>query len=102
VVQDADRLEAIGAIGIARCFSTAGTMGRRYYDPGDPFADRRPPDDSDNTLDHFGIKLFRIATTLRTAAGRAEGERRTRFMRTYLEELKREIEDSRPGEAPTA
>ncbi len=91
VVQDADRLEALGAIGIARVFSTAGTMGRRYYDPADPFAARRAPDDADNTLDHFAVKLFKVAATLRTAAGRAEGERRARFMRAYLEQLGSEI-----------
>jgi uncharacterized protein len=97
VVQDADRLEALGAIGIARCFSTAGTMGRRYYEPSDPFAEHRPPDDADNTLDHFGVKLFKVAATLRTAAGREEGGRRAAFMRTYLDELKREIMEARPG-----
>jgi uncharacterized protein len=101
VVQDADRLEALGAIGIARCFSTAGTMGRRYYRPDDPFAQARTPDDSDNTLDHFYVKLFNVAATLRTAAGREEGARRAAFMRTYLDEFRRELgsngSDARPA-----
>lgn len=91
VVQDADRLDALGAIGIARCFATGGTMRRRFYDPADPFAGNRPPDDATFTVDHFYAKLFRVAETLRTEAGRAEGRRRAAFMRTYLEQLDREI-----------
>ncbi len=87
VVQDADRLDGIGAIGIARCFATAGALGRPFYEPGDPFAATRPPDDTTWTVDHFFVKLFRTAATLTTAAGRAEGSRRTPFMRDFLEQL---------------
>lgn len=92
VVQDADRLDGLGAIGIARVFSVGGLLQRRIYDPEDPWAqDGRTLDDLKNTLDHFFVKLFKTAETLRTAAGREEGKRRAEFMRRYLEELNREM-----------
>lgn len=91
VVQDADRLDGLGAIGIARCFVVAGVLGRRIYDPQQPFASSRSWDDQENTLDHFYVKLFKTAETLQTAAGRAEGGRRVELMRLYLQELAREI-----------
>lgn len=91
IVQDADRLEAIGAIGIARCFLTGGAMGTPLYDPFDPFARGRELDDKRYALDHFYVKLFRLADTMQTEAGRAEALRRTDFMREFLERLGDEI-----------
>jgi uncharacterized protein len=92
VVQDADRLDGLGAIGIARVFSVGGLLRRRIYEPGDPFAEGgRELNDLENTLDHFFVKLFKTAETLRTRAGREEGKRRVEFMRQYLREIGREI-----------
>jgi uncharacterized protein len=91
VVQDADRLDGIGAIGIARCFSCAGSMGRPFYSPEDPFCTSREPDDARFTVDHFYRKLFRTAATMQTAAGRREGERRAEVMREFLRELGEEM-----------
>jgi uncharacterized protein len=91
VVQDADRLEAIGAIGIARCFLTGGAMGTPLYDPAEPFAHERELDDKRYTLDHFYVKLFRLADTMQTEAGRTEALRRTEYMREYLQRLGEEI-----------
>ncbi|MFW5845618.1 MAG: HD domain-containing protein, partial [Planctomycetota bacterium] len=91
VVQDADRLDAIGAIGIARALLCGAGMGRPLYDPDDPFCDRRPPDDRIATLDHFHTKLLHLAGSMQTAAGRAEAEGRSRFMRDWLEQLRREL-----------
>lgn len=92
VVQDADRLDGLGAIGIARVFTVGGLLGRRIYEPGDPFGQGgRKLDDLENTIDHFFVKLFKTAETLRTAAGREEGKRRIEFMRTYLGALGREL-----------
>ena len=91
VVQDADRLDAIGAIGIARCLMLGGQMGRTLYDVDDPFADHRTPDDRVSSIDHFYTKLLTLATTMQTAAGRAEAGRRTVFMRGYLDQLRREL-----------
>jgi len=91
VVQDADRLDGIGAIGIARCFSCAGSMGRPFYSPVDPFCASREPDDARFTLDHFYRKLFKTAASMQTSAGRKEAERRVEVMREYLRELGEEI-----------
>ncbi|OGR34603.1 MAG: hydrolase [Desulfovibrionales bacterium GWA2_65_9] len=91
VVQDADRLDGIGAIGIARCFACSGTMNRPFYSAFDPFCASREPDDGLFTIDHFYRKLFKTAATMQTAAGRAEAERRVEVMRGYLSELGAEL-----------
>lgn len=91
VVQDADRLDAIGAIGIARCLMLGGQMGSSLYDAEDPFAERRVPDDRVSSLDHFYTKLLTLAATMQTVAGRAVAEQRTAFMREYLDQLRREL-----------
>ncbi len=91
VVQDADRLDGIGAIGIARCFACAGTMNRPFYSTTDPFCTTREPDDALFTIDHFYRKLFKTAASMQTAAGRAEAEKRVEVMRRYLRELGEEI-----------
>lgn len=91
VLQDADRLDSIGAIGIARCFATCSTMGRPFYDPADPFCAERPPDDKAWGLDHFFRKLLRIEEGLHTATARRLAGERTAFMRAFLEQLGGEI-----------
>jgi len=91
VVQDADRLDAIGAIGIARCLMLGGQLGRVLYDPDDPFAEQRAPDDRVSSLDHFYTKLLRLVDTMHTASGRREAARRTVYMRGYLQQLRSEI-----------
>ena len=91
IVQDADRLEAVGAIGITRCFLTGGSMGTPLYEPADPFARNRDPDDQQFTLDHFYCKLLGLAETMKTEAGRAEGVKRTNYMRGFLQQLDSEI-----------
>jgi uncharacterized protein len=91
IVQDADRLEAVGAIGIARCFLTGGSMGTPLYEPSDPFADRRDLDDRRYTLDHFYCKLLGLADTMKTEAGKAEAIKRTDYMRDFLTQLGSEI-----------
>lgn len=92
VVQDADRLDGLGAIGIARVFTVGGLLQRRLYEPGDPFGSTgRQLDDLEFTLDHFFVKLFKTAETLRTAAGREEGKRRVQTMKNYLHDLGREL-----------
>lgn len=92
VVQDADRLDALGAVGIARCFVTAGILQRPLYAESDPFCDSREPDDLKYTLDHFERKLLRLPAMMATEAGRREGERRARVMRDYLAAFRLEIE----------
>ena len=91
VVQDADRLDGLGAIGIARLFVTAGLMRRALYSEVDPFCQVRDADDSKFTVDHIYRKLFAVADSLKTEAGRVEGVRRRETITRYLEELSREI-----------
>jgi len=94
VVQDADRLDALGAVGLARCFMVGGALGNALYDPNDPFCEDRPPDDGTYALDHVYAKLLRLPDSMQTAAGREEAERRARFLHTYLDRLAGEIGQS--------
>lgn len=91
IVQDADRLDALGAIGIARCFTVGALLGRPFYDSSDPFAEQRSFDDRAYTIDHFPVKLLKLADTLQTSAGREEGERRSQWMKSFLDRLREEI-----------
>ena len=91
VVQDADRLDALGAIGIARCVAVGAALGRSLYEPDDPFCERRQPDDSGASVDHFYTKLLKLAGTMQTAAGRREAGRRTAFIHAFIEQLRSEI-----------
>ncbi len=93
VVQDADRLDSIGAIGIARCILTGVSFGAQLYEASDPFADNgRTRDDKTYSVDHFYIKLFKLADMMQTDAGRAEAHKRTDYMKGYLAQLRQEIE----------
>jgi uncharacterized protein len=93
VLQDADRLDAIGAIGVARCFATAQHMSRpgdagHFYAPGDPFAATgRPLDDRRYAIDHFGKKLLRLAGGMHTRAAQEEAARRHGAMTDFLAAL---------------
>ena len=91
VVQDADRLDALGAIGLARCIAVGAALDRPLYVPGDPFCRARRPDDFGATVDHFYAKLLKLAGTMQTDAGRREAERRTDFLRAFLAQLESEI-----------
>ena len=91
VVQDADRLDALGAIGIARCLMLGGQLGRQLYDRDDPFAERRAPSDAVSSIDHFYTKLLTLADTMQTASGRREARRRTDYMSAYLQQLRSEL-----------
>lgn len=102
VVQDADRLDALGAIGIARTLMLTVSLGRPLYDPDDPFCERRAPDDRVAAVDHFYTKLLGLAGTMQTAAGRAEAARRTDVMREWLDALRRELRDAEGARAAQA
>lgn len=91
VLQDADRLDAIGAIGIARCFATCTEMQRPFYNTEDPFCTRRPPEDKLWGIDHFYKKLLKIPDVLHTATAREMASRRVAVMRGYLDALAEEI-----------
>jgi uncharacterized protein len=95
VVRDADRLDGLGAIGIMR-WAMVGEQKRtpqtQGYHPEDPLAEQHVPDDQAYILDHFYAKLLKLTEGIVTATGKRIGESRTAFMRTYLEEFKRELD----------
>lgn len=91
IVQDADRLDALGAIGIARCMQVSGALERPLYHLQDPFCESRDVDDLHYTVDHFYQKLFTIAASLNTHSARLEGQRREQLMRDFLAQLALEI-----------
>jgi uncharacterized protein len=91
ILQDADRLDAIGFGGIARCFYTAGRLGSRLYDLADPEANTRPLDDGRNALDHFPKKLLTLEGSFKTRTGQELAKERHRrvleFYRGMLAEV---------------
>ncbi len=91
VVQDADRLDALGAIGIARCIAVGAALGRPIYRAEDPFCETREADDNAASVDHFYTKLLKLADTMQTEAGRREARHRSDFMRDFLQRLRAEI-----------
>jgi len=91
VVQDSDRLEAVGAIGLARCLMTGGAMGQRLYHPDEPFPVDRPLADTEQSVDHFFAKLLGLQKTMKTPSGREEAMRRSDFLLVFLRQLADEI-----------
>jgi uncharacterized protein len=76
IVQDADRLDALGAVGLARMFYTAGRMGCALAHADDPMALQRELDDKAYSLDHIDVKLATLPAKMQTAAGRRLGQSR--------------------------
>ncbi len=91
ILQDADRLDAMGAIGIARLFVTGGALGREMYHPQDPFCRDREPDDGRWNLDHFYRKLLKLESGIHTSAAKHLAAKRAWVMRQYLKDLEEEI-----------
>lgn len=92
ILQDADRLDAMGAIGIARVFMTGGALGRMFYDLEDPFCEVREPDDKIWNLDHFYRKLLKLESGMHTDAAKSLASRRATLLKRYLMDLKEELE----------
>lgn len=91
ILQDADRLDAIGMVGAARCFYIAGRMGSGLYDPLDPMAMDRKLDDKSFAIDHFEVKLFKLTAGFNTVRGaqiaKVRQERLRRFLGEFLDEI---------------
>lgn len=83
IVQDADRLDALGAVGLARLYYTAGRMGSALAHPDDPLANDRPLDDRAFALDHIECKLATLPASMQTEAGRKLGEARLAWLRAF-------------------
>lgn len=90
-LQDADRLETLGALGLCRVLSTGTRLGARYFEALDPWAERRGLDDRRYSVDHFFTKLLGLADTMLTPMGQREARARTAYLLTFLEQLGREI-----------
>lgn len=101
IIRDADRLDALGAIGIARTFAVAGALGRAIHAPDDPFAVTRAVDDTGFAVDHFETKLLRLPEGMLTVTGRAMAQTRAATMRRFLADLAAEIGAEAPTHWPT-
>ena len=91
ILQDADRLDAIGAVGIARAFCVSGVKNRPFYNPNNPFAKKRTLNDKKWALDHFFKKLLLLENQMNTKFGKIEARRRTIILKKFIDNLKLEI-----------
>ncbi|MBP0939237.1 HD domain-containing protein [Pseudomonas alliivorans] len=91
ILQDADRLDALGMIGVARVFYVSGRMGRFLYDPTDPQSTQRPYDDQNFAVDHFHTKLLHLADSFQTQTGTSLARVRHDRLKRCLDELMEEI-----------
>ncbi|EOW9660513.1 HD domain-containing protein [Vibrio parahaemolyticus] len=91
IVQEADRLDALGAIGVTRCIQVSTHFNAQLYNDNDMFAKERELNDKQFTVDHFQTKLFKIVDTMNTESAKLEANKRKAFMQTYLEQLHDEV-----------
>jgi uncharacterized protein len=91
VLQDADRIDALGAVGIFRAVSIGERMGSAFYDVDDPWAFDRHPDERAYVIDHFFTKLLRLPSQMNTERGKAEARERAEFLALFLDQLGREL-----------
>ena len=83
VVQDADRLDAIGAIGVARAFAYGGSKGRELWNPNQP---------NSTTIQHFYDKLLKLKDLMNTETAKVMAEKRHRFLEEFLDQFYEEWE----------
>lgn len=91
ILQDADRLDALGAVGIARTFAVGGAEKRSFYNIKDAFCKNRKPNDKVWTVDHFYKKLLLLESKMNTRTAKTEAKRRTKLIKKFLNDFKKEI-----------
>ncbi|MBS3174966.1 HD domain-containing protein [Candidatus Woesearchaeota archaeon] len=91
IVQDADRLEATGAIAIMRTFCSTGQMKRKFYNPEDPFCRNHEPDPLNYAIDLFYKRLLKVKDLMNTKTAIELAEKRTEFLRQFIIQLEKEI-----------
>ncbi|WP_223701949.1 HD domain-containing protein [Sutcliffiella deserti] len=94
IVQDADRLDAIGAVGIARTFMYSGAKSQAMYDPDIPVRDSMSYEqyrkEKSTAINHFHEKLFLLKETLHTKAAKEIAEERHKYMENFVEQFMKE------------
>jgi uncharacterized protein len=97
IIQDADRMEALGALGILRTFYVCGRMGAFPYDKKDLHAENRPLNDKVYGLDHFQCKLFKLPALLQTEGGRHISQKRAEFLCYFVKKLEQDLNNENGG-----
>ena len=92
ILQDADRLDALGAIGVLRCASVAANMGSSFYNCEDFWAESRPYNDKKFMIDHYETKLFKLPQLMNTDWARKEALKRVEFMKLFRSQLVNELD----------
>lgn len=91
ILQDADSLEAMGAISIMRTFSSAGQMNKSFYNEDDPLCRKRKPDDNKYAVDLFFSRLLIVSERLNTRTAKALAKKRINFLHSFLKQLEFEL-----------
>lgn len=91
IVQDADRLDALGAIGVLRCTAMNVQMGSAFYNPEDVLAKERELDDKKWMVDHYFVKLLKLPESMSTSMGKTIAHERAEFMKSFLNQLASEV-----------
>lgn len=91
ILQDSDRLDTLGAIGVLRCASVNTQMKSAFYEPFDPLAEHRELDDKKYMVDHYFVKIFKLPELMNTQKGKEEALLRVQFMKDFLNTLMGEV-----------
>ncbi len=91
LLHDADRLDSLGAVGLARVMMLGGQFGNALYHPTDPFAQHRALNDKHYIVDHFYAKLLQLPSTMQTHCGRLVAQQRQQYLLDYLTQLASEL-----------